>query len=437
MNDIQAFELLNPATLTVDTNVRKDAELTAEFVASIKEHGVLVPIVGHRGENGTVHVLMGQRRTLAAVELGLATIPVHVVDTPDEADRLAKQVVENDHRRALTDNDRAEAYHQLSLLGVSPTKIARRMGAKKQLVETALRVKANATAAAALANGITLEQSSVIEEFGDTPEDAAILEELAAENPGAFAHRTQRMRDDRDSAALVATATAEAEAAGLKVLSEDPSGWDYSGKAASIVELKTAEGEELTEAHADSVYIWKGFNGINKRFVVSDWKARGLFKGGKAPSSGMTEEEKAERRRTIENNKAADSAEIVRREFITSLLARKTAPKNTAAFIAHTLTHSAYIVSKGFNKMGLTAQLLGTGEGHDGVKSHLNKTTVKPEIVSLAIMFTAYESSLDRTSWRHTDADHSYYLNELVKWGYNLSDVETLMTGQSEVAMEQ
>ena len=163
---------------------------------------------------------------------------------------------------------------------------------------------------------------------------------------------------------------------------------------------------------------------------VADWKARGLRKGGKAAAGSMTEEEKGMRRRTIENNKAADSAEVVRREFITGLLTRKSAPKGSAAFVAHTLTYSDYIVSKGFNKMGLTAQLLGTTEGREGVKGQLAKTAMKPEIVSLAIMFTAYENSLIRTSWRHTDADHSYYLNQLVEWGYTLSEVETLMAEQ-------
>ncbi|MDO5737524.1 MAG: ParB N-terminal domain-containing protein [Propionibacteriaceae bacterium] len=254
MNDIQSLELLDPATLTVDTNVRKDAALTPEFVASIKEHGVLVPVVGHRAEDGTVHVLMGQRRTLAAVDVGLASIAVHVVARPEEADRLATEVVENDHRRALTDNDRAEAYHQLSLLGVSPSKIARRMGAKKALVETALRVKGNDRAAAALAAGITLEQSAVIEEFSDDAEGAAKLEAIATENPGNFAHWAQRMRDDRERAALVAEATAEAVEAGLIVVSEDPNGWGYSGPAASLYDLTTADGEKLTEFDADGVF---------------------------------------------------------------------------------------------------------------------------------------------------------------------------------------
>ncbi|BCW12982.1 hypothetical protein NtRootA4_41130 (plasmid) [Arthrobacter sp. NtRootA4] len=89
MNAAPTLEMLDPNTLTVDINVRKDAALTKEFVASIKEHGVLVPVVAHRREDGTVHVLMGQRRTLGAIEAGAPRIPVLVGDTPEEAERLA------------------------------------------------------------------------------------------------------------------------------------------------------------------------------------------------------------------------------------------------------------------------------------------------------------------------------------------------------------
>lgn len=420
-------ELLDPATLTVDTNVRKDAALTPEFVSSIKEHGVLVPVVAHRAVDGTVHVQMGQRRTLAAVEVGLTSIPVHVVATREEADRLATQVVENEMRRALTDGDRADAYHQMSLLGVSATMIARRTGAKKTTVQTALAVKANEKAAAALAQGLTLEQSAVIAEFSDNPEDAAKLEQAALENPGHFAHTAQRMRDERATAALMATATAEAEAKGLIVLAENPNGWDYKGPAASIYELTTAEGEKLTDADADAVYLNIGYSGINERLCVADWKARGLRKGGKPAAGGMTEEEKLARRTTIENNKAADSAEVVRREFLTTLLSRKSVPKGTAAFIAHTLTHSEYMVSKGSNHADLTATLLGLTGYRGEVQKHLAKPTTKPELVTLAIMFTAYETSIIRTSWRDVDADHDYYLKQLEVWGYGLSDVEKLM----------
>ncbi|WP_241710544.1 ParB/RepB/Spo0J family partition protein [Arthrobacter bambusae] len=304
-------------------------------MASIKEHGVLVPVVAHRTGDGNVHVLMGQRRTLGALEAGRNRIPVHIVDNPEEADRLATQVVENDHRSALTDADRAEAFHQMSLLGVSASVIARKMGAKKALVDTALKVKSNSTAAQALEQGLTLEQSAVIEEFADAPEAAAALERLAMENPGGFAHQAQRLRDERRNAARIAEATAEAQAKGLTVLQEDPGYYDYKGAAAAISKLTTADGVPLTDEDADAVYLGTGYSGLYTRFAVADWKARGLRKEGKAPAGGMTEEEKAARREVIENNKAMDSAEVVRRDFVKALLSRKALPKNAHRFIAH------------------------------------------------------------------------------------------------------
>ena len=76
MNATPTLEMLDPATLTVDINVRKDAALTSDFIASIKEHGVMEPVIAHRNDDGTVHVLMGQRRTRAAVEAGRPLTPV-------------------------------------------------------------------------------------------------------------------------------------------------------------------------------------------------------------------------------------------------------------------------------------------------------------------------------------------------------------------------
>ncbi|WP_405476484.1 ParB/RepB/Spo0J family partition protein [Paenarthrobacter ilicis] len=427
MNATPTLEILDPTTLTVDTNVRKEAGLTKEFIASIKEHGVLVPVVAHRTEDGTVHVLMGQRRTLGAIEAGAATIPVLVGATPEEAERLATQVVENDHRSALTDGDRAEAFHQMSLLGVSASVIARKMGAKKALVETALKVKANTTAAQALDQGLTLEQSAVIEEFADDADTVAQLERLATENPGNFAHRAQRLRDERKNNALLAEACAEAAAKGLTVLEEDPSYYDYKGAAALISSLTTAEGERLSETDADAVYIGIGYSGLMTRFAVADWKARGLRKDGKTPAGGMTDEEKAARREVIENNKAMDSAEVVRREFIKTLLTRKALPKNAQKFIAHTIAHSSYILTKALNKTEITAELLGTGTGYGEFAAYVDKPTTKPETVILATMITAYEANIDRTSWRSRNSENRCYLTQLTMWGYEASDVEAII----------
>ncbi|WP_341395322.1 ParB/Srx family N-terminal domain-containing protein [Arthrobacter sp. G119Y2] len=55
------LEQIDPAQLTIDTNVRADVQLDKTFLASIKEHGVIQPVVAHRTEDGTLHIVYGQR----------------------------------------------------------------------------------------------------------------------------------------------------------------------------------------------------------------------------------------------------------------------------------------------------------------------------------------------------------------------------------------
>lgn len=74
--------------------------------------GVLTPILAWRDADGGVRVRAGQRRTLAAREAGVATVPVYVVDANDEdtARRIIEQLIENDHREALSDGDSIQAW---------------------------------------------------------------------------------------------------------------------------------------------------------------------------------------------------------------------------------------------------------------------------------------------------------------------------------------
>ena len=62
---------------------------------------------------------MVRRRSLAAVEVELVSIPVQVAATPDESARTATPVIEDAQCRAPADNDRAGADHQLALLRIS------------------------------------------------------------------------------------------------------------------------------------------------------------------------------------------------------------------------------------------------------------------------------------------------------------------------------
>ncbi|OMH32566.1 ParB/RepB/Spo0J family partition protein [Tersicoccus sp. Bi-70] len=420
---------LDPSTLTVDTNVRADAGLTPAFVASVREHGVLVPVVAHRGEDGTVKVLMGQRRTLAAVEAGQATIPVHLVATPEEADRLARQVVENDQRTGLTETDRAEAIHQLSLLGVSPTRIAKRVGVAKTTVETTLAVKANATATEALATGLTIDQALVLAQFDGDDEAQEQLTAVALRSPESLAHEASRLKASRERAALVATAQATATERGLTILDRNPAAWGYDGDAVAVAELAKPSPTgpvALTEEDANAVYVGTDWSGeVVHSYAVLDWKSCGYSRRRTsgdygAAGGGMTEEQKAERRAVVENNRAMEAAQVVRREFVATLLSRKTPPKDAARFIAARITGHAYQVGHNI------VESIRMAKGEDG-PAWAAKRTTDPTMVALAAVIGCIEADMDRGSWRNRPSGAGEYLTALIGWGYTPADVERLM----------
>src|SRR6266536_1394914 len=85
-------EQVEPTTLLVDVNIRADAALDKDFLASIRDLGVLVPIVAVRTQDGTLRVRYGHRRTLATVEVGRSSVPAGMTSTTNarELDRLRR-----------------------------------------------------------------------------------------------------------------------------------------------------------------------------------------------------------------------------------------------------------------------------------------------------------------------------------------------------------
>ena len=154
------LENLDPNTLELEINVRDDAALDADFVASVAEHGVLNPIAAVRGTDGVVRVRAGQRRTLAAREAGLPTVPVYVrassaeLDEKDQTvERLSEQIVENDQRRALTDAQRARGIQQMLDAGVSVTKVAKKLATGRDTIKSAATAAGSEAAMNALDSG--------------------------------------------------------------------------------------------------------------------------------------------------------------------------------------------------------------------------------------------------------------------------------------------
>lgn len=117
-----------------------DEEAMAELVFSIREIGLLQPIVVRELSSGGYELIAGERRLRAGREAGLVTIPAIIRATDDE-DLLRDALLENLHRADLNALEEAAAYQQLlSDFGCTQEELARRVGRSRPQVSNTLRL---------------------------------------------------------------------------------------------------------------------------------------------------------------------------------------------------------------------------------------------------------------------------------------------------------
>ncbi|AGW42747.1 chromosome partitioning protein [Leifsonia xyli subsp. cynodontis DSM 46306] len=137
--------------------VEFDRDELDELVASIREVGVLQPVVVRplRNQAGTYELIMGERRLRATKELGLDSIPAIVKDTADEA-MLRDALLENLHRSQLNPLEEASAYQQLLAdFGITQEELATRIGrSRPQITNTIRLLKLPATVQTRVAAGV-------------------------------------------------------------------------------------------------------------------------------------------------------------------------------------------------------------------------------------------------------------------------------------------
>lgn len=126
----------NPA----QPRARFDPALLAELAASLREHGVLQPVLVRPLPAGDYELIAGERRWQAAHQAGLATLPALVLRaSPQRALELA--LVENVQRADLTPLEDAEAYKGLmAALGLTQERLAERLGVSRVAVTNRLRL---------------------------------------------------------------------------------------------------------------------------------------------------------------------------------------------------------------------------------------------------------------------------------------------------------
>jgi ParB family chromosome partitioning protein len=454
------IETVDPSTLVLADNVRATVNLDKAFVASIKEHGVLQAITGTRDADGSIRVRYGQRRTLAAREAGLTTVPVMVVQASgDDAERIVQQLGENDHRAGLSAADRLGAYEQLAALGLTAAQITRRTRRPKAEVEAALIITGSELAAKAVGRFefLTLDQAATLAEFDHDTEAVKVLTVAAKE--GQFEHVAQRLRDDRDRDEARARLADELTTKGVTVV-EQPAYDETSVRPLNRLAPTSEQAPFEVEAHAacagHAAYVtvsprWAD-DGTGKEtrtyeaeptFVCTQWKAQGhvdsYSRGSQAKpkaadlSPEQREQAKADRRHVVESNKAWDAAEAVRRDWVAQLLTRKTAPKGAAPFIAHMVTqHGETVTGVGGDHLaaewfGLAPASYGTSGGWAAL---IDKATdARATVIALGRLLAGCEKDTNRDSWRRTSPRTSTYLRYLATNGYELSEVEKRAAG--------
>lgn len=126
----------NPRQPRTDFN---DEELD-ELAASIREHGVIQPLIVSPNGDGTYVLIAGERRWQAAQRAGLRTVPV-LPRQANNQELLELALIENVQRADLNPMEEAEAYRQLvEDFGLSHERIARSVGKSRVAVTNILRL---------------------------------------------------------------------------------------------------------------------------------------------------------------------------------------------------------------------------------------------------------------------------------------------------------
>lgn len=118
-----------------------EQESLATLASSIRQHGVLQPIIVTRGTTGSAYqIITGERRWRAARLAGLSTIPALVRDTSPRG-MLELALIENVQRADLFVLEEATAYRQLiDEFGLTQAEVAERVGKSRVAITNALRV---------------------------------------------------------------------------------------------------------------------------------------------------------------------------------------------------------------------------------------------------------------------------------------------------------
>ncbi len=119
---------------------RFDSKDLDELTASIREHGIIQPLIVSPGSDGTYTLIAGERRLEAAKLAGLHTVPAITRQATDR-ELLELALIENIQRAELNPLEEADAYRQLTEdFGLSHEEVALRVGKSRPAISNTIRL---------------------------------------------------------------------------------------------------------------------------------------------------------------------------------------------------------------------------------------------------------------------------------------------------------
>jgi ParB family chromosome partitioning protein len=317
---------------------------------------------------------------------------------------------------------------------------------------------------------MTLDEAALFAEFEDEPRDIDRLT-AAWNDPWTrkrLAHVAQEVRDERAERAAVLKEVERLRGEGLPVFDPDtiPSAEVWRLR---LDELRDADDQPVPPERWASILgagvlveaEWDGEDRpvFTPTWVCQDPEAAGLHRGYRitptpdartAPTGEESDEERVEReaadlarreaesdqrRQVLANNKAWRSAQTVRRQWLTGLLARRVVPKGAEVLIARALVGRAfaltYAMEHGHTLLATVLGITGpdTRPGARVADRVLEQaTTAKAATMrTLGAVLAAWEDRSDVHTWRHPGTFDGEVMAALIGWGYPATDVERLL----------
>ncbi|MEE1775630.1 ParB N-terminal domain-containing protein [Streptomyces sp. NPDC048210] len=459
----------DPRTLVLDPrnarreNVKPDHAL----LASVERIGVQEPISVRPLEDGTFGVFKGQRRWLAATAAAkkaeakgapVRPIPAFVREdlTDSDTEVLLLSMVENTQRAAMTHRDQLNGVAQLELIGVSEAdrrRAAGILGLKRESLRAAKQ--AAALTPEGLQDGARhafdlteLADLQDVEEVSGAARRLATARKQDAEAKGKntrghWQHAMASLRQERDEQRMRDAAVKALTDAGVQVL---PRYSRSDDTARPLDQITTRLGKEFTATtHAQCAgHAARLDEDAKPIYFCTDPEKNGhTLKDAPdaAEEAEAKEAARAERKKVIEQNKAARAAREVRTEFVAQLCKGKSLSDAAWTLVLTTVMNGSDTYRKFINRTQAKATAavaqFTTGptpeDNADDPFTALIQRTGKARRANLmmAQVAAAFEDEMHDKAWATKSHAQVMWLTFLEGEGYTLSTHESAILGRA------